>query len=253
MRLTPRPGRRLGTVIGTLLVTLATSLVAITSTAAPAQADACYTWDGTLRQGSTGAGVTQLQIRVAGWAASGTVFTIDGSYGPATTTAVRNFQAAYGLGADGVAGPNTFSKIYALQDDDCTPVHFAWNEVDDVCYGGWPAPISGTVAQVKANLMQAMWRAEAIRHRLGDHPLRVTSAYRSKACNDQVGGATNSNHLYGRAMDLVPGDGATSLCSIGRASRQSFPQVLGPGYPGHNDHIHAGIQSSVYHNAPSCF
>jgi len=250
----PRLGRRLGTVIGTLLLTVAASLAAVSVTAAPAHADACYTWSGTLQQGSSGSAVTQLQIRVAGWAASGTVFSIDGSYGPATTTAVRNFQAAYGLSADGVAGSNTFNKIYALQDDDCTPVHFAWSEVDDVCYGGWPTPISGvTVAQVKANLMQAMWRAEAIRHRLGDNPLRVTSAYRSKACNDAVGGASNSNHLYGRAMDLVPGSSATTMCGIARASRQSFPQVLGPGYPDHSDHIHLGIQSSVFHSASQCF
>ncbi|MEI7055106.1 M15 family metallopeptidase [Nocardioides sp. CCNWLW239] len=250
----PRLGRRLGTVIGTLLLTVAASLAAVSVTAAPAQADACYTWSGTLQQGSSGGAVTQLQIRVAGWAASGTVFSIDGSYGPATTTAVRNFQAAYGLSADGVAGPNTFNKIYALQDDDCTPIHFSWSEVDDVCYGGWPTPVSGvTIAQVKANLMQAMWRAEAIRHRLGDNPLRVTSAYRSRACNTSVGGASNSNHLYGRAMDLVPGSSATTMCGIARASRQSFPQVLGPGYPDHSDHIHLGIQSSVYHSASQCF
>ncbi|MBC7279373.1 D-Ala-D-Ala carboxypeptidase family metallohydrolase [Nocardioides sp.] len=254
MRLTPRPGHRLGTVIGSLLITLAASLVAITSTAAPAHADACYTWGRTLQQGATGSDVTQLQIRVAGWATSRTIFTIDGSYGPATTTAVRNFQSAYGLSADGVAGPNTFNKLYALQDDDCTPIHFSWSEVDDVCFGGWPTPVSGTtIAQVKANLMQAMWRAEAIRHRLGDNPLRVTSAYRSKACNDRVGGASNSNHLYGRGMDLVPGSSATTMCGIARASRQSFPQVLGPGYPDHSDHVHLGIQSSVFHSASQCF
>lgn len=253
MRLTPRPGRRLGTIIGTLLVTLATSLVAITSTAAPAHADGCYTWSSTLKQGATGAAVTQLQIRVAGWASSGSIFAIDGSYGPATTTAVKNFQSAYGLSADGVAGPNTFNKIYALQDDDCTPIHFTWSEVDDVCYGGWPAPISGTVAQVKANLIRTMWRAEALRHRLGDHPLTVTSAYRSKACNDRVGGSPTSNHLYGRAMDLVPGNSSTSICSIARGARYSFDEVLGPGYPDHSDHAHVGWQSSKYHSASQCF
>jgi zinc D-Ala-D-Ala carboxypeptidase len=250
----PRLGRRLGTVIGTLLLTVAASLAAVSVTAAPAHADACYTWSGTLQQGSSGGAVTQLQIRVAGWAASGTVFSIDGSYGPATTTAVRNFQAAYGLAADGVAGANTFNKIYALQDDDCTPVHFAWSEVDDVCYGGWPTPISGvTVAQVKANLMQAMWRAEAIRHRLGDNPLRVTSAYRSAECNRRVGGATNSNHLYGRAIDLVPGSSATTMCGIALAARYTaFRELLGPGYPDHSDHIHLGIQSTKFWRAPNC-
>lgn len=250
----PHLRRRLLPLVGAVLVTLATSLVAIGSTAAPAHADGCYTWSRALQQGATGADVTQLQIRVAGWAGYDTGFSIDGSYGPATATAVRNFQSAYGLSADGVAGSQTFNQIYALQDDDCTPVHFAWSEVDDVCYGGWPTPVSGTtIAQVQSNLMQVMWRAEALRHRLGDHPLTVTSAYRSQSCNTAVGGASNSNHLYGRAMDLVPGDSATSLCSIAQAARYvAVRELLGPGYPDHDDHVHIGIQSSRYWNAPNC-
>lgn len=249
----PHFKRRLILMGGTILITLATTLVALGGTATPAHADGCYTWSRTLQQGATGADVTQLQIRVAGWAGYDTSFAIDGSFGPATATAVRNFQSAYGLGVDGVAGAQTFNEIYALQDDDCTPVHFAWSEVDDVCYGGWPAPASGTIDQVKANLIQVMWRAEALRHRLGDHPLTVTSAYRSKACNTSVGGATNSNHLYGKAMDLVPGDSATSLCSIAQAARYiAVRELLGPGYPDHSDHIHIGIQSSRYWQAPNC-
>ena len=43
---------------------------------------------------------------------NGVNMAIDGSYGPQTTQAVKNFQAAYGLSADGVAGPNTVAKIY---------------------------------------------------------------------------------------------------------------------------------------------
>ncbi len=168
------------TLVAALLLSLLPAGLALTAPA-PAHADECYTWGRTLREGASGSDVTQLQIRVAGWAGYDRGFAVDGQYGPATTTAVRNFQSAYGLAADGVAGSQTFSKLYALQDADCTPVHFAWSEVDDVCFGGFPTPVSGTtVAQVKANLMQVMWRAEALRHRLGDHPLRVTSAYRMR-------------------------------------------------------------------------
>lgn len=249
----PHLRRRLVPLVGAVLITLATSLVAIGSTAAPAHADGCYTWSRTLQQGATGADVTQLQIRVAGWAGYDTNFSIDGVFGAATATAVRNFQSGYGLSADGVAGAQTFNQIYALQDDDCTPIHFDWSEVDDVCYGGWPAPASGTIDQVKANLIQVMWRAEALRHRLGDHPLRVTSAYRSEACNTAVGGVEGSNHLTGKAMDLVSGDGSLTLCQIAQAARYvAVRELLGPGYPDHDDHIHIGIQSTREWHAPNC-
>jgi peptidoglycan hydrolase-like protein with peptidoglycan-binding domain len=37
--------------------------------------------------------------------------TIDGSFGPGTETAVRNFQASIGLTVDGIVGPGTWSKL----------------------------------------------------------------------------------------------------------------------------------------------
>lgn len=47
--------------------------------------------------------------------------TADGSYGPKTREAVRSFQRAYGLGADGSAGPDTMTAlknaVTALQSD----------------------------------------------------------------------------------------------------------------------------------------
>lgn len=248
-----RARRRLGLLLVALLLPLLPAAV-VTGTAAPAQADGCYTWSRTLQQGASGSDVTQLQIRVAGWAGYDRSFSVDGQYGPATAQAVRNFQSAYGLTVDGVAGSQTFATIYGLQDDDCTPIHFSWSEVDDVCFGGFPTPVSGTsVATVRSNLMQVMWRAEALRHRLGDHPLRVTSAYRSAACNRQVGGAANSNHLYGRAIDLVPAGGGVTMCRIAQEGRYvAFRELLGPGYPDHSDHIHLGIQSGKFWRASQC-
>src|SRR5207245_2687878 len=35
-------------------------------------------------------------------------------------------------------------------------------------------------------------------------PLHIDSGYRSRFVNDQVGGATNSAHIDGRAADLIP-------------------------------------------------
>lgn len=46
---------------------------------------------------------------------------------------------------------------------------------------------------------------EAMRHVTGDRPLQIVSGYRSPVTNHSVGGARNSQHLYGRAADVLPG------------------------------------------------
>lgn len=143
-----------------------------------------------------------------GYPGYGGVLAIDGEYGPGTAAAVTRFQAAYGLAADGVAGPATFSKIYALQDDDCTPVHFSYAELNN-CNSTW-AGGAVSAATAKSNALRTMWKLEALRHALGDQSIRVTSGFRSHACNDAVGGAASSRHLYGDAADL--GSGPHSLC-----------------------------------------
>ncbi|NGO68002.1 peptidase M15 [Streptomyces sp. SB3404] len=224
-------------------------LVGTVATAGTAQADSCYTWNRTLSQGASGADVTQLQIRVAGYPGYGAVLAIDGQYGPATEAAVKRFQSAYGLSADGVAGPDTFSKIYQLQDADCSPAHFSFGELNR-CNSTWGGG-NVSAATAKENAKRAMWRLEALRHALGDKPITVTSGFRSKACNDAVGGASGSRHLYGDAADL--GSGPHSLCTLAKRARyHGFNGILGPGYPGHNDHTHLDHRSSRYWSASRC-
>jgi zinc D-Ala-D-Ala carboxypeptidase len=161
----------------TLMLTLVATALGVGVTASAAQADACYTWGRQLSQGMSGNDVRQLQIRVAGWSGYHDIVAIDGVYGAKTANAVKRFQSAYGLAADGIAGTQTFSKIYALQDDDCTPAHFSYTEMDDVCNGGWTGgPLSASAT--KANALRTMWKLEALRHALGDRPLIVTTAFR---------------------------------------------------------------------------
>src|SRR6478609_8383685 len=172
-----RPLPRLLAVLLLFAATLTTSQVV---TATEARADGCYTWGRTLSQGMAGEDVRQLQIRVAGYPGYGAHLAVDGDFGPAT-----------------------FSKIYALQDDDCTPIHFTYAELDGGCggsgYDGGPLSEAAT----KANALQTMWQLEAMRHALGDQPLNITSGFRSIPCNNSVGGASTSQHLYGRSADLV--------------------------------------------------
>lgn len=67
----------------------------------------------TLRPGAQGPAVQQLQstLRLLGYYEGST----DGNYGQSTEIAVLNFQKAIGLSADGVAGPNTLSRLEELQ------------------------------------------------------------------------------------------------------------------------------------------
>ena len=65
--------------------------------------------DGTLKKGSKGTAVKELQKRLKelGYYTYG----IDGDYGDRTVTAVKNFQKKNGLTADGVCGDSTLKKL----------------------------------------------------------------------------------------------------------------------------------------------
>jgi hypothetical protein len=62
-----------------------------------------------LKPGETGASVEKLQraLTLAGHSPG----RADGTYGNATTQAVKSFQAAHGLTADGIAGPKTLAAL----------------------------------------------------------------------------------------------------------------------------------------------
>ena len=73
-----------------------------------------------LRQGSSGQNVRLVQfwLKIAR-----TVYqslsnvTVDGTFGPATTAAVRRFQTYFGLASDGVVGRTTWNKLYEVYND----------------------------------------------------------------------------------------------------------------------------------------
>lgn len=230
------------------LLTLTASTAVVFTSATAAHADGCYTWSRNLSQGMAGADVTQLQIRISGYPGYGAVLGLDGDFGPATKSALVRFQQAWGLAADGIAGPATYSKIYALQDDDCTTSHFTYAELNK-CNSDWSGG-AVSAATAKANARLNMWKLEAMRHALGDVQLVVTSGFRSYSCNSAVGGSPSSRHLYGDAVDLV---GTPSLCTLAQRARyHGWREILGPGYSGHSDHTHVAHKSSQFWSASVC-
>ncbi|MEU9446286.1 D-Ala-D-Ala carboxypeptidase family metallohydrolase [Streptomyces sp. NPDC048304] len=171
-------------------------------TAGPASA---YGWSRTLQQGASGSDVVELQIRVGGWAASGasqTYIAWDGDFGPATDGAVRRFQSAYGLSADGVVGPQTQSVLNSLEGSDGSTAHFDWSEFTSHDGSGFSGGKVGSAA-VKENVRRLMYKLEALRRKAGDSAVTINSGFRSVSYNSSVGGASNSMHCYGVAADVV--------------------------------------------------
>jgi len=63
----------------------------------------------TLRSSSSGAAVRALQTELN--AKARISLAVDGQFGPATDTAVRNFQSGHGLTVDGIVGQNTWRML----------------------------------------------------------------------------------------------------------------------------------------------
>ncbi|MFI2434288.1 D-Ala-D-Ala carboxypeptidase family metallohydrolase [Streptomyces sp. NPDC018693] len=200
--------------------------------------------------GDESTSVKRVQVRVAGFVDSGEVLSIDGVYGSRTKEAVRKFQVAYGLNGTGVVNSATRDKIYALQSSDCTPIHFSYAELNK-CNSDWSGgKVSASTA--KTNALRTMWKLEALRHKLGDNPITITSGFRSESCNTAVGGSPYSRHMYGDAADMWASTVATR-CSYAIGSKKAgFREILSQGYPGHNDHTHVGNTSTREWHAPNC-
>jgi zinc D-Ala-D-Ala carboxypeptidase len=201
-----------------------------------------FSWKRTLQQGSNGADVRELQIRVAGYPvdrAGKTRLSIDGDFGPATAAALKRFQRAYGLGADGVVGPRTQARLNSLESPDGSTAHFDFSEFTDRSSGTFNGG-KVAAAAAKENARRLMWKLEALRLKLGNKPITVNSGFRGIAHNRAVGGASDSMHLYGHAADLnVPGVSNRTVYQKAETSGFSGLETF------HEDHQHVDSRADM--------
>lgn len=78
--------------------------------------------------------------------------------------------------------------------------HFFLHEFTDSKHSALGNAPGGREVAELAKLAQFM---EEVRSVLGNHPITITSGYRSQAVNLAVGGANNSAHLFCRAADFI--------------------------------------------------
>jgi hypothetical protein len=93
-----------------------------------------------------------------------------------------------------------YNSTFYLEDSIIPNGHFSWSEATK---GGTRLPVNKDVAD---NIISMSKDLESIREYFGNRPMRITSWYRDPLSNKAVGGASNSSHLTGRAVDLyIPG------------------------------------------------
>ena len=69
-------------------------------------------------------------------------------------------------------------------------------------YNRLATPADGLTLEKQANLIMLLHQMEVVRAFLGDKPINGHVTYRPKEYNVLVGGAKNSAHIYGMAMDF---------------------------------------------------
>lgn len=215
-----------------------------------------------VRPGDSGSLVKAVQVQLR---RNGYSLTVDGSFGSATSSAVKSFQQTKGLTVDGVVGPNTWRGLIAgvaststttrasaaksmLNDTGITLLHFCGPAVAsprqnilDTANGGQASTGGGDVGYRRVWLNTTM--LVAMRDFGVNHSYRVTAI---TGCDH----SSTSWHYTGNAIDVDLIDGVkVSTTTSGRnaaAKLKSFcaargaTQILGPGDSGHSGHVHCG-------------
>ena len=136
---------------------------------------------------------------------------VDGIWGSGSVGATKKFQEDYGLSPNGDFDAATEARIKEVIATDEEPKkkdpwediqYFKKSEFKCKCGGkyctGYPAEIDMDMVKI----------CDEIRKRIGK-PISVNSGIRCKQHNANVGGVSNSQHVYGTAADLQKPSGVT--------------------------------------------
>lgn len=129
-------------------------------------------------------------------------FGVDGKIGSKTRAAIKQFQADYnarfhqGILVEGLHGKQTYAALRAWVNQAGThgTLHFKISEFHSKDGGGL---LKGGM---DSKLITTL---EQLRYNLGGKAIVINSGYRTAAHNKRVGGVSNSQHLYGKAADIV--------------------------------------------------
>jgi len=150
-----------------------------------------------LKKGITGQkkAVKGIQQRLIAWGFDLGRWGADGIWGKMTDDAVYAFQRGMGLKPDKIVGDKTFS---ALKNEPIKIEHFPKEGFMCHCQGRY---CNGYYS--KGTDIAILFLLERIRKEAGDKPITITSGYRCPTWNRKNGGALLSQHLYGRAADII--------------------------------------------------
>lgn len=96
-----------------------------------------------------------------------------------------------------------------------------------------------------ANLHHLAQTLEQVRSLLGNHPIIISSGYRSFELNRIVGGSDTSSHSQGLAADFTcPGFGTVmEICQVIGSSKIEFDQLIFE--QGRTEWVHLGIDQRM--------